>query len=89
MHEHILTENQVAAYGRHLRMEEKSPGTVEKYLRDIRAFAAWLDGRPVTKESAAAWKEHLLGQNYAPVTINSMLAALNGRSDSWAGTDAV
>lgn len=73
MNAYRLTEERIASYARHLRLEEKSPGTVEKYLRDIRAFAVWLDRRPVSKELATAWKSHLLEQGYAPVTINSML----------------
>ena len=32
------------------------PATIEKYLRDVRSFAAWLEGRPVSKELAARWK---------------------------------
>ena len=48
-----LTEEQIAAYGQYLRTEERSGGTVEKYLRDIRAFARWLEDRPVSKELAA------------------------------------
>lgn len=78
MKEHKLTAERIAAYGRYLRMEERAAGTLEKYLRDIRRFAAWLDGRPVTKELAVAWKEYLVVQQYAPATINGMLAALNG-----------
>jgi integrase/recombinase XerD len=73
-----LMPERITAYGEHLRGEERSPGTVEKYLRDTQAFARWTDGRPVTRELAAGWKEQLLAQGYAPVTINSMLAALNG-----------
>ena len=73
-----LSAERIAAYGQYLRTEERSSGTVEKYLRDVSAFAAWLGGRPVSKELAAGWKEHLLSQGYAPVTINSMLAAING-----------
>ena len=72
-----LTQEQAAAFSRYLQGEERSAGTVEKYLRDIRAFTAWLDGRPVTKEAVSDWKAHLLEERYAPVTINSMLAALN------------
>ena len=78
MGEHALKADQIAAYGRHLVKEECSMGTVEKYLRDTRAFAAWLAGRPVTKELAAEWKARLLAAGYAPVTINAMLSALNG-----------
>ena len=73
----IATECSIS-YGRYLATEERSPGTIEKYLRDVRAFARWLDGAPVTKELATRWKEHLRSQGYAPATINSMLAAING-----------
>ena len=31
-----------------------------KYLRDVRAYSAWLDGRPGTRETAVQWKEQLL-----------------------------
>ena len=78
MKDYHLTRTQIEAYTRHLQAEEKSPATAEKYLRDIRAFARWLEGRPVTKELTAAWKAYLLDRGYAPVTINSMLSALNG-----------
>ena len=78
MKDHDLTIARVQAYRQYLQSEERSTGTVEKYLRDVESFRRWLAGRPVTKELAAAWKEQLLAQGYAPVTINSMLAALNG-----------
>ena len=78
MNQYQVTEKQIAGYSRYLRAEERSAGTVEKYLRDVRAFARWLDGRPVSRERAAGWKAHLLDTGYAPATINSMLAALNG-----------
>lgn len=78
MDNYQLTPEQITAYGLHLRAEEHAPGTVEKYLRDVRAFAAWLEDRPAAKEATAGWKDHLLAAGYAPVTVNSMLAALNG-----------
>ena len=52
-----LTPERIAAYAQHLRAEERAPGTVEKYLRNIRAFAAWLDGGAVTKQAVTKWKE--------------------------------
>lgn len=69
---------QLAAYAAHLREEEHSRGTIEKYLRDVRTFAQWLGARELTKETAVEWKEQLSAKGYAPVTINSMLSALNG-----------
>ena len=77
MQNHSLIPEQITAFERYLRTEERSSGTIEKYLRDVRAFAVWLNGRIVTKETAAGWKEHLLDRHYAPVTINSMLTAIN------------
>ena len=73
-----MTAALIAAYGRSLRGRERSPGTVEKYLRDIGAFSRWLGGGTVSGETAARWKAHLLEQGYAPATVNSMLAAVNG-----------
>ena len=78
MDKYRLTAERITAYSQALRQEERSPGTIEKYLRDVWAFARWLDSAPVTKELATRWKEHLCDQGYAPATINSMLAALNG-----------
>ena len=72
-----ISQAQLTAFERHLRLEEREPGTIEKYLRDIRAFAVWLEEKPLDKEAAVAWKEHLLASGYAPSTINSMLVALN------------
>ena len=73
-----LTMQKIAAYERDLRAHERSPGTIEKYRRDAERFAHWLNGRAITKERAAEWKAHLSEQGYAPVTVNSMLASLNG-----------
>ena len=77
MDKRTLTLEQIVAYGGYLRTEERAPGTIEKYLRDARNFAVWLDGASVTKENATVWKEQLRACGYAPTTINSMLAALN------------
>ncbi len=77
MIERKLTAERLAAYGQCLRREERAPGTVEKYLRDVRAFAAWTENRPITQELAAEWKGRLLATGHVPGTVNSMLAALN------------
>ncbi len=77
MQNYQLTDERLTAFGRWLEGEERSEGTIEKYLRDVSGFSRWLEGRAVSKELTAAWKGHLLDQGYAPVTVNSMLAALN------------
>ena len=73
-----LTQDHLTTYAGYLLSEEHAPGTVEKYTRDVEAFAHWLAGGPVTRERAAAWREHLASAGYAPATVNSMLAAVNG-----------
>ena len=78
MNAYRLTAGQIAAYGAYLRQEERAEGTIEKYLRDLAAFTQWLGESAVTREAPVQWKNHLLSLRYAPVTINSMLAALNG-----------
>ena len=68
MDERTLTLEQIIAYGGYLRTEERAPGTIEKYLRDARSFAVWLDGAPVTKENATGWKEQLRAQGSVSYT---------------------
>nr|WP_264464831.1 tyrosine-type recombinase/integrase [Intestinimonas butyriciproducens] len=68
---------QIITYRTWLAAEEKSAGTIEKYLRDIYGFFRWLNGEAVSKERALDWKAYLLERGYAPVTINSMLSAVN------------
>lgn len=72
-----LAEMWLSDYGQHLKIEGRSAGTIEKYLRDTRAFAKWLNGQAVTNERLYAWKAYLQDKGYSPATINSMLAALN------------
>ena len=75
--EHHITEKSLTAFEAWLQGEGRSRGTIEKYLRDIRKLAHWLDGQELTKETAVLWREHLLSCGYAPVTANSKLAAVN------------
>ena len=77
MTEHRLAPPQIQAFAHHLLQEEKSPATIEKYLRDVQAFAHWLDGREISKDLNAAWKAHLVERDYAPASINAKLSALN------------
>ena len=73
----ILTSEAIYHFKKYLREEEKSKNTIEKYLRDVRAFAAYLGGAAVTKETVIAYKNKLLSENYAVRSVNSMLASLN------------
>lgn len=73
----VLTEDSIRAFQEHLVREEKSPTTIEKYIRDVRKFARYSEGMPITKELVLEYKQHLLEENYAIRSINSMLASLN------------
>ena len=112
-----ITWQHLLNYEAYLRQEERSSGTIEKYLRDVKRFAAWAESQEekderneenegkkpagaqaakvmkeparevtkvmtatageVTKELAATWKLSLIEQGYRPVTVNSMVAAVN------------
>ena len=69
--------DQIKEYKTHLINEEKSRATIEKYVRDIEVFCEWLSGRELTKELALEYKAELI-ENYAPTSVNSILASLNG-----------
>ena len=72
-----ITEELIFAFAHSLHRAERSAGTIEKYCRDIRSFAAWLGRREITAEASAQWKQHLLKNGYRPVSVNAMLIAVN------------
>lgn len=73
-----ISEMDIMNYAEYLISEERARGTVEKYVRDVRAFRRWLGQRPVSRELGGAWRDELLSKGYAPGTINSMLSSVNG-----------
>lgn len=66
----------IEAFAHYLQTEEKSKLTQEKYVRDVRAFLRWLEGRPLCKEEVLAYKAAIL-ERYAAASVNSMLSAIN------------
>lgn len=68
--------DQIKEYKTHLINEEKCKATIEKYIRDITVFYEWLSDRELTKELALEYKVQLM-ENYAPTSVNSILASLN------------
>ena len=73
----FITKQTMDRFYEYLIEEERSSGTIEKYIRDVRLLQSWLGSEPVTKENAARWKQELLQSGRAPSTVNSMLAAAN------------
>lgn len=66
----------LSGYHSFLKAAEKSELTMEKYLRDVRAFLNWLGAQPLDKDVILQYKRHLTA-HYAPASVNSMLSALN------------
>lgn len=60
-----------------LRAEERSEGTIAKYMRDLTRFSDWMHDRHINREMLIEYKEHLTQHGFEPVTVNSMLAAIN------------
>lgn len=77
MNTRFLTETIVEEFYQYLVLEEKSTATLEKYLRDVRAFFVYAGQQNVTKELMMAYKNGLIEKGYAVHSINSMLASLN------------
>ena len=65
----------LTAFQAELLRKEYSVGTAENYLRAVRAFARWSGGM-VDRRLVLTWKAQLTAQ-YAPATVNAMLAGLN------------
>lgn len=87
MKKSVLNAETVEQFRRYLEREEKSAATIEKYIRDVRAFSSYIKTASVTKDAVIGYKQKLLDSGYAIRSVNSMLASLNclftflGRTD--------
>lgn len=73
----IITQRILNDFAAWLGKEEKSKSTIEKYLRDVSAFAFALGEREVTKETVISYKQYLTDSGYAVRSVNSSLASMN------------
>ena len=71
-----ITLSVLPEFKKHLILEEKSQATIEKYLRDVKAFLKYVGDERITKETVIEYKNYLLTR-YKIRSINSMLASLN------------
>lgn len=76
MEERILTADIIENFRKNLELQEKSTSTIEKYIRDVKAFSAYTENAAITKEKVIAYKKYLRN-NYAVRSVNSMLASIN------------
>ena len=72
----FLTQEIISDFKEYLILEERSRATVEKYIRDVKAFSAFVNGAEITKEVVIEYKKYLQ-DSYAVRSINSMLASIN------------
>ena len=72
----IITKEIIGNFEKYLITEEKALATLEKYIRDVRAFCAWLGGRAVDKNEILSYKTELC-EKYSVASVNSVISALN------------
>lgn len=75
--ERMLSASSVDAFYSFLTHEEKSAATIEKYVRDARAFQVFAGVESVTKDMVMRYKQRLIEKGYALRSVNSMLASLH------------
>ena len=47
----VITAKMIAGFKEHLILNERSGATVEKYIRDVMAFASYAQSKAITKET--------------------------------------
>ncbi len=71
-----ITNVTLQDYKRYLINEEKSDSTIEKYTHDLNKFSTWLSDKQIEKADVLTYKA-MLAEQYAPVSANAALSALN------------
>lgn len=71
-----LTEKHLTDFRNYLVEEEKSKATVDKYLRDLKAFYAFFENRRIEKSDVLAYKMHI-SRLYAVSSVNSHISSIN------------
>ena len=71
-----ITSNLIKDFENYLIDEEKASATLEKYVRDIKAFYSWISESEIDKRKVLDYKEYLIGK-FAPASVNSVLSSLN------------
>ena len=72
----ILDPKKIQEFEFYLKDEERSAATIEKYMRDVRAFASYIGETKIEKQAILDYKSKL-GEAYAVASANSMIAAMN------------
>lgn len=73
----LMNKEMIENYRQKLREDERAENTISKYIRDIKDFYVFLNGKEINKEIVMEYKQ-MLSDNYKGTSANSMLTALNG-----------
>lgn len=86
MRKRTITNSAILAFEKHFKDDEKSENTIAKYLHDLYYFLDFTQGEAIDKSMMLNYKS-LLGDQYAPSSANSMIAAVNAflRFMGWGG----
>ena len=74
--ERIITNSMIEEFENYLHSDEKSDNTIEKYLRDVRAFCMFAEASEISKAVVMEFKASLV-ESYKVTSANSMIAAVN------------
>ncbi len=75
--EPVMNGEMIESYLTYQREQERSNATLQKYKHDLYALMEFMEGNGLTKTELISWKEKLISE-YAPASVNAMLAAVNG-----------
>ena len=73
----IITAAIIKEFENHLIEDEKSEATREKYLRSVRDFFGFLEGKVLSKKVVLKYKNKLVEDGYSDCSINASLAGVN------------
>lgn len=76
MERKAIDPSMIEEFRDYLIEEEKAEATISKYIRDVKKFSAYADGKVPDKNLVIRYKEFLTNTGYSVKSINSMLVAL-------------
>ena len=73
-----MTREQIEDYVAHRQGEDRTSESIQKYARDLDALYHFLpEEKRIYPETLSQWRGSLLGEGYAPRTVNSMVSVAN------------
>ena len=73
----VINEKCIQEYQIYLKEQERSSATIQKYVHDLYTLLKFSGEGTLTKSILIDWKQALI-EKYAPASVNTKLAAVNG-----------